>query len=58
MSMGVLGWNMATCRRCGGSYGVEELVRHEHERLLVVHCPDCGGLLGRYRRHGEHAPRS
>ena len=50
--------HMVSCRHCGGDYGVEELVRHEHERLLVVHCPDCGCVLGRYRRHGEHAPRS
>ena len=50
--------HMVSCRHCGGDYGVEELVRHEHERLLVVHCPDCGCVLGRYRRHGERAQRA
>lgn len=48
---------MATCSHCGQSFDADELVRHEHDRLLVVHCPDCNCVLGRYRRHGD-APRT
>ena len=43
---------MVTCTGCGESYAPDELVRHERGRLLVVHCPDCRCVLGRYRRHG------
>lgn len=44
---------MVSCPGCGGTYAADDLVRHEHERLLVVHCPDCNRLIGRYRRHGD-----
>lgn len=47
---------MLTCKGCGAEHSVEALVRHEHDRLLVVHCPDCGCVLGRYRRHGDQTP--
>ncbi|WP_435195824.1 hypothetical protein [Natronomonas sp. EA1] len=43
---------MPTCPRCG-PVGTDELVRHTHGRLLVVHCPECGTILGSYRRHGD-----
>jgi uncharacterized Zn finger protein len=44
---------MVTCPSCGSDHPPEELVRHECERLVIVHCPDCEALLGRYRRHGD-----
>lgn len=50
--------SMASCHGCGGRFDADELVRHERERLLVVHCPDCGCLLGRYRRHGDRVTGS
>jgi hypothetical protein len=45
--------HMVTCRNCECEYTADELVRHESERLVLVHCPDCRALLGRYRRHGD-----
>jgi uncharacterized Zn finger protein len=44
---------MPTCHRCGGSHETADLVRHERARLVLVHCPDCECLMGRYRRHGD-----
>ncbi len=44
---------MPTCDRCGATPTAEELVRHETGDLLVVHCPDCRGLLGTYREPGR-----
>ncbi|MGM0590872.1 MAG: hypothetical protein ACQETI_04445 [Halobacteriota archaeon] len=44
---------MTICPRCGAEHEPEELIRHETERLLLVHCPDCEALLGEYRRHGD-----
>lgn len=44
---------MPTCRNCSGEFDADDLVRHEAERVLVVHCPDCRAPLGRYRRHGD-----
>lgn len=41
---------MPTCVRCDGEFTVEELTRHEDGPLLIVHCPDCGMVLGSYRR--------
>jgi hypothetical protein len=35
---------------------VDDLVRHEREGLLRIHCPDCKGLLGAY--HDPSASRS
>ncbi len=40
---------MPTCGHCGQETPVESLVRHEHETGVVVHCPDCNCVLGRYR---------
>ncbi|WP_224332521.1 hypothetical protein [Haloprofundus halobius] len=48
---------MAICRRCGADHPPEELIRHELPGLTLVHCPDCRGFMGRYRRHGD-APRT
>jgi DNA-directed RNA polymerase subunit RPC12/RpoP len=44
---------MATCRSCGKTFTAAQLVRHETERLVVVHCPDCSRPMGRYKRHGD-----
>jgi len=40
---------MPTCAHCGQSIPVDELVRHEHETRVVVHCPDCHCVMGQYR---------
>jgi uncharacterized Zn finger protein len=40
---------VTTCQRCDGEFEVEELIRHERPRLVLVHCPNCGSLLGEYR---------
>jgi len=40
---------MPSCPGCDGEYEAAELVRHEHESLVVVHCPDCNQLMGQYR---------
>jgi uncharacterized Zn finger protein len=44
---------MPVCRSCGAEHTAEELVRHEEPRVVLVHCPDCECLMGRYRRHGD-----
>ncbi|WP_435179866.1 hypothetical protein [Halorussus sp. AFM4] len=44
---------MTTCPGCGRDLDAEELVRHERDRFVVVHCPDCKRPLGRYNRHGD-----
>jgi len=44
---------MPTCKHCGREFGPGELVRHETDRLLLVHCPECEMPLGSYRRHGQ-----
>jgi NAD-dependent SIR2 family protein deacetylase len=44
---------MATCRHCEATHPADELTRHESAGLVLVHCPDCRRLLGRYRRHGD-----
>ncbi|WP_281177857.1 hypothetical protein [Halalkalicoccus paucihalophilus] len=41
---------MTICGRCEGEFTAEELTRHERGPLLLVHCPDCGMVLGSYRR--------
>jgi len=43
---------MARCEACDREFEADELTRHDHDRLVVVHCPECGRTLGRYRRHG------
>lgn len=48
---------MPKCNRCSGQFDAEDLVRHEYEHLVVVHCPDCGFVMGQYNRHTE-APRT
>ncbi|MFC5972425.1 hypothetical protein ACFPYI_13875 [Halomarina salina] len=40
---------MPTCPNCGADHETAALCRHEREGLVVVHCPDCNFLLGRYR---------
>lgn len=40
---------MVTCSHCGREYDPDDLVRHEHETRVVVHCPDCHCVLGQYR---------
>jgi len=40
---------MATCKRCGTSVEADDLVRHERESLVVVHCPDCNFTMGTWR---------
>ncbi|WP_202935072.1 hypothetical protein [Halorussus amylolyticus] len=44
---------MRTCNGCGRDLAVEDLVRHERGRIVLVHCPDCKRVLGRYDRHGD-----
>jgi NAD-dependent SIR2 family protein deacetylase len=44
---------MTTCKECGRELDAEDLVRHELERSVIVHCPGCECLLGRYNRHGD-----
>ena len=44
---------MPVCPHCGAEHDVEELTRHEMPGLVLVHCPACERLLGRYRRHGD-----
>jgi hypothetical protein len=44
---------MTTCKGCGRELDAEDLVRHERGRFVVVHCPDCKRLVGRYNRHGD-----
>jgi uncharacterized Zn finger protein len=48
---------MPTCPHCGTTHETEDLVRHECETLVVVHCPDCSGGLGRYRDPALSADR-
>ncbi|HKL28050.1 MAG TPA: hypothetical protein VJ898_02165 [Natrialbaceae archaeon] len=40
---------MPTCRHCGAEHEAADLVRHERNGLLLVHCPDCNCLMGTYR---------
>jgi len=47
---------MPTCPRCRGEYEASALVRHEHEGLVIVHCPDCEFPMGSYNRHGGRRP--
>ncbi|MFC4360080.1 hypothetical protein ACFO0N_19190 [Halobium salinum] len=44
---------MPTCHHCDATHTAEELTRHERPGVVLVHCPDCDCLLGRYRRHGD-----
>ncbi|WP_458189337.1 hypothetical protein [Haladaptatus sp. NG-WS-4] len=44
---------MPTCKHCSGEFSAEDLVRHEYERTVVVHCPDCNCVMGTYNRHSE-----
>lgn len=47
---------MPTCKHCGCEFSPAELVRHETDRLVLVHCPECENPLGSYRRHGQQEP--
>jgi uncharacterized Zn finger protein len=40
---------MPSCPCCDSDHGTDDLVRHERRTLVVVHCPDCNQVLGRYR---------
>jgi Zn-finger nucleic acid-binding protein len=40
---------MPVCPNCDADHDVTALRRHERRGLLLVHCPDCNRLLGRYR---------
>ena len=40
---------MPTCPNCECDHDVADLCRHEHEGFVIVHCPDCNFVLGRYR---------
>lgn len=48
---------MPTCTRCGADHPTEELVRHEQDGMLFVHCPDCQHPFGVYNRRAER-PRN
>ncbi|MFC4246787.1 hypothetical protein ACFOZ7_07210 [Natribaculum luteum] len=48
---------MPTCKRCGATPATDELVRHESGDLLLVHCPECRGLMGTYREPGHRPER-
>ena len=47
---------MPTCKHCNCECSPAELVRHETDRILLVHCPECEAPLGSYRRHGQRGP--
>ncbi|MFB6164893.1 MAG: hypothetical protein ABEJ31_07025 [Haloarculaceae archaeon] len=44
---------MPTCTHCGADLDAADLVRHETERLIRVHCPECETPMGAYRLHGQ-----
>jgi uncharacterized Zn finger protein len=44
---------MATCKACGDEFAPADLIRHDSDRVLVVHCPACGAFMGSYRHHGD-----
>jgi uncharacterized Zn finger protein len=44
---------MPKCRNCSGEFDASELVRHERDGLVVVHCPDCEFAMGSYNSHGS-----
>ncbi|MFP9191648.1 zf-TFIIB domain-containing protein [Natronosalvus vescus] len=44
---------MPTCPYCNHAPETESLVRHQRGDLLIVHCPDCHGILGTYREPGR-----
>jgi hypothetical protein len=56
MFLGTVPQGMPHCRYCDADVDVDDLVRHEREDLLRVHCPECKGLLGAYR--DPSTPRS
>jgi phage FluMu protein Com len=47
---------MPQCRYCDADLDADDLVRHERNALLRVHCPECKNLLGAYR--DPSTPRS
>lgn len=47
------GNSVPTCRNCQAEIAVEDLVRHDHDELVMVHCPKCGFTMGTYNRHSE-----
>lgn len=44
---------MPTCPGCGGDHDAASLVRHEHDAIVIVHCPDCNCTMGTYNSHGR-----
>ncbi len=45
---------MPTCRGCGGEYDAADLVRHERDGVVVVHCPNCQYRMGTWRDPAGH----
>ncbi|MDY6764259.1 MAG: hypothetical protein SV377_00995 [Halobacteria archaeon] len=41
---------MSTCKYCDEEFTAEDLIRHEREEVLIVQCPQCKSVLGRYRQ--------
>lgn len=40
---------MPTCKSCGEEHDATDLVRHEGDGVLHVHCPNCECVMGFYR---------
>lgn len=49
--MGVI--YVPTCRNCQSELAPEDLIRHDHDELLIVHCPECRFMMGTYNRHSQ-----
>lgn len=46
---------MPVCPSCETDHDLDALVRHERRSFVVVHCPDCECVLGRYNEHTHRA---
>ncbi|WP_435361264.1 hypothetical protein [Haloarchaeobius sp. DFWS5] len=40
---------MPTCASCESTVSTDDLVRHERDGFLFVHCPECHCCMGHYR---------
>ena len=47
------GISVPTCQNCHAELVADDLVRHDHDGLLLVHCPNCGFTMGTYNRHSD-----